>query len=239
MIEYRNHYYTESDYNASLLKTYMLKVYSFMGAALLLTAVVAYFGYQSLISRGFVYDFLQSGSSFVIVILVQLGVAFALGSGIRRFPTYVNIVLLTVYAIITGLTFSVLPLLFAIATIYQAFIYAALLFGSLVMVGTFTKVDLSRFSGILLGGLVAIIIASVLSMFIPSLRENMFISYAALALFMGLTAFDAQKIKSYALMENGQVRDNLAVFGAFQLYLDFINMFIRLLQILGYTRRRD
>ena len=129
---------------------------------------------------------------------------------------------------------------FSLTTIYQAFIYSAVLFGSLVVVGTFTNVDLSRFSGILMGGLLAIVVVSVLSMFIPALRENMIISYLGLAVFMGLTAWDAQKIRGYAYIQSGDsLKQNLAIYGAFQLYLDFINMFLRLVQILGGTRRRD
>lgn len=237
MSEFRNDSYVSQD---TLVKSYMIKVYGFMGLALLLTAAVAYLGYGSLISGGIVYKILMSGMGFWVVIIVQLGLAFALGSGIQRFSTGVNAALFAVYAIVTGITFSVLPVAFSLTTIYQAFIYSAVLFGSLVVVGTFTNVDLSRFSGIFMGGLLAIVVVSVLSMFIPALRENMIISYLGLAVFMGLTAWDAQKIRGYAYIQSGDsLKQNLAIYGAFQLYLDFINMFLRLVQILGGTRRRD
>ena len=107
------------------------------------------------------------------------------------------------------------------------------------MVGTFTSFDLSKISGILIGGLVALVIIHLIAIWVPSLHQNMWVSYAGLVIFMGLTAWDAQRLKKYALIqEEGNKQLNLAIYGAFELYLDFINMFIYLLRILSGGRRK-
>ena len=223
MSEFRNDSYVSSRPEV-LVKSYMTKVYGFMALALFLTAAVAYMGYQSLLSGGFIYRLLRSEFGFWILFLIQLGLAFGLSAGI---------------SVVTGITFSVLPVLFEMYTIYQAFIYSAVLFSSLAMVGTFTSFDLSKISGILIGGLVALVIIHLIAIWVPSLHQNMWVSYAGLVIFMGLTAWDAQRLKKYALIqEEGNKQLNLAIYGAFELYLDFINMFIYLLRILSGGRRK-
>ncbi|MBW9212562.1 MULTISPECIES: Bax inhibitor-1/YccA family protein [Terrabacteria group] len=240
MSEFRDDMYTSSRAD-SVVKSYMTKVYGFMAIALLLTAGVAYMGYQSLLNGGLVFELLKSGNGFGMwaIFLVQLGLAFGLSAGISRFPAWVNGLMMIVYSFVTGITFSVLPIIFEISTIYQAFIYASILFVSLAMVGTFTSVNLSKFSGILFSGLVALVLINLLAFFIPSLYDHAWISYLGLVIFMGLTAWDAQKLKEYALVEGGEnMQMNLAIYGAFELYLDFVNMFIYLLRILGGGRSK-
>ncbi|EFC06334.1 hypothetical protein HMPREF9013_1042 [Bulleidia extructa W1219] len=238
MSEFRNDSYVSSRPEV-LVKSYMTKVYGFMALALFLTAAVAYMGYQSLLSGGFIYRLLRSEFGFWILFLIQLGLAFGLSAGISRFPAWMNGLMMVVYSVVTGITFSVLPVLFEMYTIYQAFIYSAVLFSSLAMVGTFTSFDLSKISGILIGGLVALVIIHLIAIWVPSLHQNMWVSYAGLVIFMGLTAWDAQRLKKYALIqEEGNKQLNLAIYGAFELYLDFINMFIYLLRILSGGRRK-
>ena len=107
------------------------------------------------------------------------------------------------------------------------------------MIGHVTNVDLTKYQGILLGGLFALIIASVVSIFIPALRDNLLIAYLGLFIFMIYTAFDIQRIKQFYYMtaDGTDQRDKLAIYGALQLYLDFVNMFLYLLRILGRRRR--
>jgi FtsH-binding integral membrane protein len=126
-------------------------------------------------------------------------------------------------------------LVFDISTIFTAFLFAAVLFASCAIIGYTTNVDLSRFRGLMLGGLVALVITSLLSLFIPILRDNLMISYLGLAIFLALTAWDMQKIRAYYYATEGAsaMRANLATYAALDLYLDFINIFLRVLQILG------
>ena len=116
----------------------------------------------------------------------------------------------------------------------MAFAFAAVLFFCCAIIGHTTNVDLSKFGGLMIGGLIALVITSIVSMFIPALRDGLLISYVGVILFLFLTAWDMQKIKGfYYGVEEGRLKNNLAIYGAFELYLDFLNMFLYLLRILG------
>ena len=136
---------------------------------------------------------------------------------------------------VTGFTFSILPLEFGLATVFTAFAFAAVMFFACAVIGHYTNVDLSRISGIMIGGLFALVLASVLALFIPSLRNGLVISYIGVILFGALTAWDMQRVKAiyYQTQGNEMLSGNLAVYGAFELYLDFINMFLYILRIVG------
>jgi FtsH-binding integral membrane protein len=112
------------------------------------------------------------------------------------------------------------------------------LFISCAIIGHTTSVDLSRFTGLLFGALLAVVIVSVLGIFIPALRGSLLIGYAGLIVFLGLTAFDMQKIKQYYYVPDEKIKGNLAVYSAFQLYLDFINILLYILRILGNSKSR-
>ncbi len=234
MSEFNN--YNVYEASGESLRTYINKVFIKMASALALTTVIAFLGYRSFFSGGLLFRFV-TGSSFAFygLMIVQIGVVLALSFGLRKLsPTAANI-LFYVYAAITGVTFSVLPLVFDISTIFTAFLFAAVLFASCAIIGYTTNVDLSRFRGLMLGGLVALVITSLLSLFIPILRDNLLISYLGLAIFLALTAWDMQKIRAYYYATEGAsaMRANLATYAALDLYLDFINIFLRVLQILG------
>ena len=145
-----------------------------------------------------------------------------------------------VYAVLTGITFSVLPFVYGAGNVFAAFVYTAVMFACCTIIGHTTKVDMTRFSGVFMGGLIALILCTVLSFFIPALRENLVINYLGVLLFLGLTVYDMQRIKQfyYGTVPGQQIRENLAVFGAFELYLDFLNLFLRILQIMSRSRRR-
>ncbi|MBR3358696.1 MAG: Bax inhibitor-1/YccA family protein [Solobacterium sp.] len=238
MVETMSEYNNYNVYEASgeSLKSYINKVFIKMGIALLITTAVAYFGYRSLFTGGILAKFVMGSSfAFIGLMIVQIAVVLVLSLGLRKLsPTAANI-LFYVYSAITGVTFSVLPLAFEISTIFTAFLFAAVLFGSCAVIGYTTNVDLSRFRGLMLGGLLALVITSVLSIFIPILRNNILISYLGLAIFLALTAWDMQKIRAYyySTETSPQMRANLSTYAALDLYLDFINIFLRVLQILG------
>ncbi len=215
------------------LSDYMMKVYTKMGLGLLVTAAVALaWHFLNLPLTTFMY---------LIVVVLQFGVVISLSAKLTTMDTKTANGLFFAYSALTGITFSVLIEGYGLGICAPAFLFTAVMFFSCVIIGKTTNRDLSQFSSLFMGALIALVIASLFSMFIPALRNSLFISYAGILIFLGLTAWDSQKIRAYYEGTGGgygQVGENLAVYGAFQLYLDFINIFLYVLRILG-SRRRD
>ena len=226
------------------LNAYITKVFTMMGIAVLITAAVAFAGYMSLINGGLLYNAYMSGAisiGYIVCMIAQFGVCIFLSMRITKMETRTATILLYAYAALTGVTFSVLPMAFDIATVFTAFAFAAVMFFCCAVIGHTTSVDLTKFSGLLVGGLIALVVATVASIFIPALRESLVISYIGVLLFLVITAWDMQKIKQFYYGTQGGIGTlggNLAVYGAFQLYLDFINLFLRILRILGSRSNR-
>lgn len=229
------------DEQRETLGDYYARVFSLMGFGLVITSIVAFFGYRSLVSGGIIYHLLTGPSATFVMLglfIAELGIAIAMGRGLMTFSPSTSRTLFFIYSALTGITFSVLPAAYGVSTMFVAFIFAAVLFVSCGIIGKTTSVDLSQFRGLLYGALLAVIIMSVLSIFIPVLRHNLLIGYLGLIVFLGLTAYDMQKIKAfYYNVEEGDVKDNLAIYAAFQLYLDFINILLYILRILGNRNR--
>lgn len=218
------------------LKAYITRVFTIMGGGLALTGFVAWQGYKSLmLGRGFIANLFYGFPQISWILLIaEFGIVIGLSAGLRKMSTGLATGLFLAYALITGLTFSYIPFLYGIHTVFTAFVYAAVLFVSCAIIGHTTSVDLSRFSGLMIGGLVSMVVVGILSIFIPILRNNILFGYIGLILFLFLTAWDMQKIKGfYYGVEEGRLKNNLAIYGAFELYLDFLNMFLYLLRILG------
>lgn len=226
------------------LNAYITKVFTMMGIAVLITAAVAFGGYMSLINGGLLYNAYMSGAisiGYIVCMIAQFGVCIFLSMRITKMETRTATILLYAYAALTGVTFSVLPMAFDIATVFTAFAFAAVMFFCCAVIGHTTSVDLTKFSGLLVGGLIALVVATVASIFIPALRDSLAISYIGVLLFLVITAWDMQKIKQFYYGTQGGIGTlggNLAVYGAFQLYLDFINLFLRILRILGSRSNR-
>jgi FtsH-binding integral membrane protein len=219
------------------LHAYMMKVFANMAAATGITALVAFGLYYSGLS---IRILVQFPMAFLIMMIAEFGVVIAMSAGLTRYSTGTIRALMFVYAALTGVTFSLLPFSYTVGTVFEAFLFAAALFVGCLIIGAFTRVDLSKFSGIFMGALFAMVIMSLLSLFIPFLRNGLLMGYIGLALFLGLTAFDLQRIRSFYYQTGGStISGNLAVYGAFQLYLDFINVFLYVLRILGSSRSRD
>lgn len=226
--------FAQDDVNA-----YLVKVFSKMGLGLLVTALVAAITY---FTGAFYYFYAATGSiGSIILIVVEFGVVIYLSSKITTMSTSTANILFLVYAAITGFTFSTLLYAYTAGVVFGAFAFSAVLFGSCAVIGYTTHRDLSKFSTLLMGGVIALIVASILSIFIPSLRDSLIISYIGVLVFLGITAWDMQKIKSmyYQVGYSGQLADNMAIYGAFQLYLDFINIFLYVIKILGRSSSRD
>lgn len=239
MTEWRNNGVFEN--STYTLKTYIDKVMLRMAGGVGVTALVAWLGYQSLINGGFMYNLLYGGAAIAwIPFIAEMAIAVALGSGLTRMSNTTANILFYVYAAITGVTFSVLPLAFGTATVFQAFVFAAAMFACCAIIGKFTNVDLSKFSGLFFGALMALILMSLLSSFVPVLQNGLIIGYVGIIVFLAITAWDMQRItSSFYQVPDGTVKENLATYAAFELYLDFINIFLYVLRIFGNSRSNN
>ena len=223
------------------LKDYIVGVFTKMGIALLITAASAYGLYASnLIGRMAMSSSGILSMLYMLAIAVEFGIVIYLSSRLTTMSTNTATGLFYGYAVVTGLTFSTLFYAYDASTIAISFLFTAVVFFSCAIIGRFTNVDLSRFSGIMMGGLVALILVSILGMFIPAIGNSLLLSYVGILLFCGITAWDMQRIMSLYYQTNGgygQTGANLAIYGAFELYLDFINLFLRILSVFGNRRR--
>ncbi len=173
-------------------------------------------------------------------IIGQLILVVALSAGVRRMSQNLATVLFFVYAGLNGLVFSLLFYVYDLGSIGLAFLTAAGLFGAMTVVGFTTKMDLTRFGSYLLMGLIGLVIAMVVNMFLGSGPLDFLISIVGVLLFTALTAYDTQKIKLMAadptLEADGSLTAKLSILGALTLYLDFINLFLFLLRLFGSSR---
>ena len=219
------------------LRSYMLSVYNYMASGVLLTAIVAllfapYAG-QVLIShtgRG------PSGLGWIVT-LSPLAFVFALSMGVQRMQISTVRMLFFAFSAVMGLSMSTLFLAFTGVLIAQTFAAVTASFLGLSLFGYTTKKDLSAFGTFLIMGVVGILIAMVINMFLHSAAMQLAISAIGVLLFAGLTAYDTQRIKStYAYIAGSDMVGKSAVMGALTLYLDFINMFQFLLSFMGNRR---
>lgn len=221
------------------LQKHMVKCFLWMFVGLAVTALVAYV----LINTGMYYELLltayYSGFSVSLIMLIplflQLGVVIYLSSRLEKMSVMTSKILFLVYSVITGFTFSFLPSMYGIQNMFIAFAFTSVLFGSLVVIGATMKLDLTKYSTLIFGGLITLILMSLVGAFLNIATLDMVICYAGLFLFLIITAYDVQKIKrNYAIARtSGDTLEKLSIYGALELYLDFINIFLYVLRILG------
>jgi FtsH-binding integral membrane protein len=173
---------------------------------------------------------------FYLILFGQLGLVFALSSLALRVSTPVATLMFFAYAALTGVTFSTLILVYTASSIASTFFVTAGAFAGLSAFGALTKADLSPIGRFGFFALIGIIIATVVNMFLHSSGLDWIITYVGVLLFAGLTAYDTQRLKE--IFASGETSANLPIVGALTLYLDFVNMFLFLLRLLG-DRRRD
>jgi len=221
--------------NAGLLNAaqhaFFTKVFGWMGLGLGVTAFVAWMTATS----GFIYTI----APFILpLFLVELGLVWFLSARATRMSSGAAIGTFLAYAALNGLTLSVILLVYAMSTITIAFLSTTVMFGFMFVWGLVTKKDLSGMGSMLFMGLIGLIAASVLNWFFQSPMMSYLISYAGVAIFLGLTMFDAQKLKQLSAQgfQNGEMEQRFAIIGALMLYLDFINLFLFLLRIFGGGR---
>jgi FtsH-binding integral membrane protein len=203
------------------------KTFGWMSIGLLVTFLTAY---VSAVNVNIAYSISRM---YLILALVELGLVIFLSARITKMsPTTARIVFL-LYSFVTGLTFASIFLYYEMTSIILVFLMTAIMFGVFALIGYTTNLDLNKIGTYLLVGLISIIICSIINIFIGGNTFGIIISIISIIIFLGYTAYDIQKIKE---LENYMDEENLAIFGALQLYLDFINIFIDLLRIFGSRR---
>jgi FtsH-binding integral membrane protein len=214
------------------LRAYMQRVYSYMAGGLALTGIVAYAAAAS----GF-YQSIAGTPLIWIVMLAPLGFVLALSFGIQRMSAGTAMLLFWLYAAVMGLSLGGIFLIYTGTSIARVFFITAATYGAMSLYGYTTKTDLSGFGSFLLMGLIGIVIASLVNIFIGSSTLQFAISIIGVIVFVGLTAYDTQRIKEmYLESDTAEAADKKAVLGALALYLDFINLFMMLLQLFGQRR---
>lgn len=224
------------DYDAIRgLNAYIAKVYGWMFLGLSLTAFTAFlFSSNVEMVMGFVKNpFLFYGSIIGEFILV-----IAISRAIMRLSFPVAAGLFGLYAILNGLTLSIILLVYTGSSVASTFFVTAVMFGTMSIYGRVTRVDLTRFRGILTMGLIGVIVLSLLNLFLRSSVLEWIVTLVGLFVFLGLTAYDMQKLKTYYNSTQGDMvmQNKLGLLGALRLYLDFINLFLMVLRLFGRRR---
>ncbi|NLB80928.1 MAG: Bax inhibitor-1/YccA family protein [Clostridiaceae bacterium] len=214
------------------LNAYLVKVFGTMFAGLAITAIVAFYFAAS----NLVYTL---GNAVFVIMIAQLVLVLALTASINKLSYRVALGLFMLYSLLNGITMAFIFVVYDIGTIGTAFTVTALTFGIMAVYGSLTKSDLTAFGSLarmlLIGGLIVMLI----NMFMGSPAIDYFISVVLLFVFVGLVAYDTQKLKGffYATQNDIPTQQKVGVIGALSLYLDFINIFLRLLRIFGRSKR--
>ena len=221
---------------SSVASVYMRHVYQWMTAGLAVTTVVAY----GVAGTPAIRDAIL-GNSLVMIVLVlaQLGLVIALSAAINKLSSGAATGLFLLYSALTGAMLSSIFVVYPIASIGTAFLVTTGTFLAMSIYGTVTKRDLTGFGNFLFMGLIGIIIAMVVNIFLKSSMMNFVVSCLGVLIFTGLTAYDTQKLRRFgeaAPLEDGTAIRRGAILGALTLYLDFINIFLMLLQLFGGNR---
>ena len=207
------------------------KTFFWMFLGLFGTAIIAWYTYSS----GAFYE-IVAGGSFSMLLIVELAVVFLFSFLFKKLPASVVGVLYFVYAGINGVTLSVIFAVFELNSIILLFVAASLLFGGLALYGYKTSADLSNWHTLLYGTLLVGLIVSIINLFLKNTVIDIILDWVILLTFFGVTVYDMNKIKQLSLSQNFD--DNkVHIYCAMQLYLDFINIFLRLLSIFGKRKK--
>jgi hypothetical protein len=225
------------------LRAYMLKVYNYMATGVLLTGIIALLTFKMSVvtdASGSIVGLTQMGNAIYLsglkwlVMLAPLGIVFYMSFGINKMSASKAQTTFWVFAALMGLSLSSI---YTGLSVTRVFFITSATFGAMSIYGYTTKRDLTKLGSFLMMGLIGIIIASIVNIFMKSSMMYFVISILGVLIFVGLTAYDTQKIKNmYSASDTGELMGKKAVMGALTLYLDFINLFIMLLRLFGQRR---
>lgn len=224
----------------TLSNSFVANVFMWMFAALGITALTAYLFGTSTELISMLISQKPDGTVGIsifgwIVMLAPLVIVFIMSARIEKMKASTMVLLYVVYSVLTGMSLSFIFMAFTTASIFKTFIITAGMFGVMAIVGYTTNTDLTKLGSILFMGLIGIIIASLINMFLGSDRLDYIISILGVIIFTGLTAYDVQKIKQIGMegMDNNDTMLKIAIHAALNLYLDFLNLFLYLLRFFG------
>lgn len=217
----------------SLTNSVMRRVYFKMFLAMIVTAVTSVFvaGNEAILTLIF-----SSRVAPIVLLVLQVGVVLILSGRIQKLSTGTASLLFYLYSVLTGVTLSVILLVYTASSIAQTFFITAAVFAAMSIYGYFTSNDLSRFGSIMFMALIGLIVCSLVNMFFKSSTMDWIISFTGVLIFIGLTAWDTQKIKYMTAYADESMVGKIATIGALNLYLDFVNLFLYLLRFFGDSR---
>lgn len=232
----------ETAQGRTVVNSFIQSVYNWMAVGLALTGFIAYYVAgileNMIVTNPAAFQSIQP--VFFILLIAELGLVFYLSARIQKIEPKTATAMFLIYAMLNGVTLSFIFLVYTLSSIASTFFICAATFGACSVYGMVTKRDLTGMGQFMFMGLIGIIIASVVNIFLHSSGMSMIISYLGVFIFVGLTAYDTQKLKTMALtqpdgLDAGVARKG-AIMGALSLYLDFINMFLFMLRIFGAGR---
>ncbi len=230
-----NPIYYRGEQVAAIQGAFVRRVYNWMGLGLATTAVVSLYTASNTALLSWIFG---NPTIFFGLIIAELGLVIALSAGIGRMQAATATMMFFLYSALNGMTLSVIFLAYTSASIASTFFVTAGTFGAMSLYGHTTQRDLTSWGSFLTMGLIGVILASLVNLYFRSEAVYWLVTYAGIVVFVGLAAYDAQKIKAMALQGFGDEESGRkgAVIGALRLYLDFINLFLLLLRILGRRR---
>lgn len=210
----------------------MRKVYVWMSLALVITGFTAYYVASN---ESLLMTIVTNQILFWGLVIAELVLVIALSAAINKLSLTVATFMFVAYSVINGVTLSFIFIVYAMSSIASAFLITAGTFAAMALFGYFTKTDLTSMGKILMMALVGIIIATIVNIFLKSSGLEMILNYLGVLVFVGLTAYDSQKIKQMLLQapDAGEGAQKIALLGALSLYLDFINLFLYILRLFG------
>lgn len=232
--------------NGDVVGVFMQRVFAIMGFGLALTGATAYLFFKlifieeagSIVGLNEQYAFIFTGPLRWVIMLAPLVIVFIMSGGRRRMGVTTSGILFAVFSVLMGISLSAVLAIYTSASVFMAFFITGGMFTAMAIYGITTKADLSKMGSILFMGLIGIIIASVANWFIGWETLRFAISVAGVIIFTGLTAYDVQRLMrdSLSMDANTEEAKKAAILGALALYLDFINLFIYILRLLGSRR---
>jgi len=216
------------------ISTFLRSVYGWMCAGLAITALVAFFVAST---PGLAYTLVRTPFLMMGLVIVQLGLVFALSLRVQKMASGTASALFILYSALTGVTMSLILLTYTASSVASTFAIAAGMFGSMALYGTVTSRSLAGWGQFLFMGLIGVVIASIVGMFWQNDGFQFVLGFIGVIVFTGLAAYDAQRLKAMALALPSGGTGAYAVVGALTLYLDFINLFLMLLRLTGDRRR--
>ncbi|MEY4287363.1 MAG: hypothetical protein RL511_1451 [Bacteroidota bacterium] len=232
-LNYQNSGSLSQDYARDFIKS----VYNYMFAALTISGVISYFIGSNPALLASLFMTASGGISifYYVILFSPILISFAMAGGFNKFSFGTLMALFVIYAVLLGMSLSVLFMAYSTGTLATTFLMTAGSFGFMAFLGYTTKTDLTKFGSLLYMLLFGVIISSLVNMFLGSSGFDYIISLVSVFIFTGLVAYEMQMIKNMAhqAQMDGTLRQKLALFAGFQLYLTFVNLFLSLLRLLG------